>query len=126
MSLLCLTSTNWEKYSIQFSSFHDEFHIQSDLCRWWICELICICMYVCVCDFFFNHVLYITIKWTVFAAWVLCMFLHEAEPGKIWSFHKTVVTEFCVYLLASYVYYVCCEVYPNISITFGGTVFCIV
>jgi len=28
---------------VQFRSFHDEFHIQSNVCRWWICVV-----YVCV------------------------------------------------------------------------------
>jgi hypothetical protein len=27
---------------LQFSSFHDKFHFQSNLCGWWICEWICI------------------------------------------------------------------------------------
>jgi hypothetical protein len=33
----------WLDCILQFSSSHDEFHIQFHLCRWWICE----CMYVC-------------------------------------------------------------------------------
>ena len=28
---------------LQFSSFHDELHIQSDLWRLWICECKCVC-----------------------------------------------------------------------------------
>jgi len=88
-----------------------------------------VCVYVCVYEcmiIFSNHVLYSTIKWTVFATWVLCTFLHETEPDKIWSFHRSVITEFCEYLLAAYACYVCCEFFLNISITYGGTVFYVI
>jgi len=39
----------WLNCILQFSSFHGEFNIQSNLCGWWICEWICmfVCMYVC-------------------------------------------------------------------------------
>ena len=95
----------------------------------YVCIYICMymCMYVCMykCMIIFsNHVSYSTIKWTVFAAWVLCTFFHEAD--KIWSFHRNVIMEFFVYLLAACACYVCCEFYPNISVSFGGRAFCII
>ena len=61
----------WLDCILQVSHVHDEFHVQSNLCGWWICECsyIYIYIYIYVCHLFQAALLHLSLQCRVsFAA----------------------------------------------------------